>query len=369
MKRCVFLGLLAVLGFAAAMPTLFAASAPPNPKGSQIVPASEVTTYRDARPSAPYRLDARDAGVVLRHGEGPGDCDRLGARDVWVYEAGGKFYMTYDGAGPRAWLACLAVSGDLEHWTRRGPVLDLGAAGEGDSASASYGTTFFDGARWHMFYLGTPHVSPAPNLVPSFPYLTMKATGSSPEGPWTKQRAVNPYDVKPGTFYSVTASPGFIVRQGDEYLMFFSAAMSPPTKRTIGLARTKNLDGPWTLAPQPILPSAEQIENTSLYFEETNKTWFLFTNHVGVRGRSEYTDAVWVYWTRDLERWDPAHKAVVLDGKNCAWSKTVIGLPSVVRRGDRLALFYDGQPDPNNIGHMKRDVGLAWLDLPLRLPE
>jgi len=33
------------------------------------------------------RLDARDAGVVMKHGDGPNQCDYLGARDVWVWEA------------------------------------------------------------------------------------------------------------------------------------------------------------------------------------------------------------------------------------------------------------------------------------------
>ena len=94
--------------------------------------------------------------------------------------------------------------------------------------------------------------------------------------------------------------------------MFFSAAVDHPTRRTLSIARTKNLDGPWTLDAEPILPAAEQVENSSLYFEPANQTWFLFTNHVGIDG-FEYTDAVWVYWSKDLNRWDPAHKAVVLD--------------------------------------------------------
>ena len=116
----------------------------------------------------------------------------------------------------------------------------------------------------------------------------------------------------------------------------------------------------------------EQVENTSLYFEPTNQTWFLFTNHVGLEG-FEYTDAVWVYWSKNLDRWDPAHKAVVLDGSNCSWSKHIIGLPSVQRVGGRLALFYDGNAEakiPTGIkSHMNRDIGLAWLRLPLVPPQ
>ena len=81
----------------------------------------------------------------------------------------------------------------------------------------------------------------------------------------------------------------------------------------------------------------------------------------------EYTDAIWVYWSRDPERWDPDCKAVVLDGANCTWSSRCVGMPSVVKVGSRLALFYDA-PGGASIGHMHRDIGLAWLELPLRPP-
>ena len=142
-------------------------------------------SYSDGRPAAKYRMDAQDHGVVLRHGDGPGRCDILGARDVWVFEADGAYYMHYDAAGPEGWLAVLATS-------------------------------------------------------------------------------------------------------------------------------------------------------------------------------------------KDLNRWDPAHKAVVPDQSNCTWSKHIIGLPSVVRAGDRLALFYDGNGDtkmPAGVkSHMNRDIGLAWLRLPLVPP-
>ena len=343
----------------------------PNPAaaGSQIKLASNVVTYPDGRPSARFRLDATDAGVILKHGDGPNQCDYLGARDVWVWESGGNYFMHYDGAGTNAWLVCLATSHDLIHWTKLGPVLQLGNRNEDDSASASYGTTYFDGLKWQMFYLGTRRVSPAPNLIPTTPYVTMKAFASSPSGPWTKQPAVVPFRCQPGSYYSDTASPGFIVRQGDEYLMFFSAATRSAGKlqRTLGIARTKNLEAAWIPDAKPVVPSTEQIENSSLYFEPANQTWFLFSNHVGIEKKAEFTDAVWVYWTKDLNRWNPEDRAVVLDGSNCRWSRKCIGLPSVVKVGNRLAVFYDADGG-DHPSHMKRDIGLAWLEMPLTPP-
>jgi predicted GH43/DUF377 family glycosyl hydrolase len=333
-------------------------------------PASRpAAAYPDGRPSASLRMEARDAGVVLRHGGGPERCDELGARDVWVWEAGGKYYMHYDAAGPKGWLCSLATSGDLAHWTKKGPVLGLGSAGASDSKSASYGVTcLFDG-RWHMFYLGTPNVTPPPELIPAFPYLTLKAEADSPAGPWRKRYDVVPFRTRPNTYYSDTASPGHVVKVGDEYRMFFSASAvkDGKIKRTLSIARTRDLDGPWRLDPKPIFPIEEQVENSSLYYEPANRTWFLFTNHIGLLDGAEYTDAVWVYWTRDLDHWDAARKAVVIDGQNCTWSKRCIGLPSVVPVGKRLAVFYDA-PGGESISHMQRDVGLAWLDLPLSPP-
>ncbi len=337
--------------------------------GTTVVPATNIVTYPDGRAAAAFRLNAVDEGVVLKHGDGPGQCDYLGARDIWVFEADGTYYMHYDGAGPKGWLACLATSKDLKHWEKKGPVLDFGKPNEEDSASASYGVTFFDGKTWHMFYLGTPHTSPAPDLIPSFPYLTMKAHSDSAAGPWTKQPEVVPFRCTPKTYYDVTASPGMIIAQDNEYMMFFAAASEDKkgTHRTISIARTKDLNGPWQIAAEPIVPPTEQIENTSLYFEPVNKTWFLFTNHIGL-DKGEYTDSVWVYWTKDLNTWDAKNKAVVLDGTNCTWSRKCIGLPSVVKCGDRLAVVYDA-PGGDSTSHMKRDVGLAWLVLPLVPPQ
>ena len=115
------------------------------------------------------------------------------------------------------------------------------------------------------------------------------------------------------------------------------------------------------------VPIEEQIENSSLYYERSIKTRFLSTNHIGIDG-GEYTDPVWVYWSKDLNKWDPDNKAILLDGQNCTWSKRCIGLPSVVPVGKRLALFYDA-PGGKSASHMKRNIGLAWLELPLSPPE
>ena len=324
--------------------------------------------YPDGRPAAEFRLDADDSGPIIRHGDGPDKCDALGAREAICFWFKGTYYLHYDGAGPTGWRACLATSRDLRNWDLKGPVLDLGEAGQDDAGTASSPWTVFDGKWWHMYYVGSRTTSPAPNRIPAVPYFTLAARSLHPQGPWTKQRDVVPFRTKAGTYYADTASPGQIVKQGHEYLMFFSAAAFTDESRrrllrTVSIARTKNLDGAWEIDARPALPPEQQIENSALYFEKANKTWFLFTNHIGLDAEGEYTESVWVYWSRDLNHWNPEQRAVVLDQTNCTWSKRSIGMPSVVPVGRRLALFYDA-----GRGNMGRDVGLAWLKLPLRAP-
>eukprot|EP01097_Dermamoeba_algensis_P004478 TRINITY_DN2912_c0_g1_i1.p1 TRINITY_DN2912_c0_g1~~TRINITY_DN2912_c0_g1_i1.p1 ORF type:complete len:204 (-),score=26.95 TRINITY_DN2912_c0_g1_i1:37-648(-) len=203
----------------------------------------------------------------------------------------------------------------------------------------------------------------------------MNEIGPGPTGPWTKDYSVRPLQTKKDSYYSVTCSPGHILKdQSGKYIQFFSAATQiPPTwaNRTIGIARTDDLNKEWIPDPEPILPLGEQVENIHLYFEETNGYWFLFTNHVGISDEMvEYTDALWVYWSRDINKWRAKDKALVLDHSNSKTGSKVIGLPTVVKVGNKLAILYDlPVSDPTSLSHMKRGIGLAYLPLPLSPPS
>lgn len=337
---------------------------------SMLQDVSGQRSYLDGRPGTTLRLNAFDAAPILHYGNGPDRCDYLGAREAICFQAGDTYYLYYDGAGPTGWRACLATSNDLRHWNLRGPVLDLGAPGEDDAGTATSPWTVFDGSSWHMFYVGSRTTSPPPDRIPAVPYFTLTAKSRHPGGPWIKEKGIVPFRTKPGTYYSDTASPGQIVKHGDEYLMFFSAAAyhGKRLKRTLSIARTKNLNGPWQLDPEPILPPEQQVENSALYFEPSNATWFLFTNHIGIDDLGEYTESTWVYWSKDLNKWNAEKRAIVLDKTNCHWCVRCIGMPSVVKVNQRLALFYD-VASSDTACNMRRDIGLAWLQLPLRPPS
>lgn len=336
--------------------------------------SAQTSGYIDNRPQATMRMNALDEGIVLRYGDGPDSCDFLGAREAIVNMEKGVYYLFYDGAGKDGWRACVAESKDLKTWIKKGAVLDLGDAGRSDSKSASSPWVIKENNTWHMFYLGTPNTTPPPDRVPSFPYLTMKAKATSLKGPWQKQYEVIPFFTKPGTFYTTTASPGFIVKDKDRYIQFFSGSVQDSinknnVKRTLGIATTKNLDGKWEVNDMPVVPLEEQVENSSLYYDKKSRYWFLFTNHIGIDPKDsvEYTDAIWVYWSKDINKWNAADKAIVLDSSNCSWSKGAIGMPSVIQKGNRLAILYDAFEGYSTY-HMKRNIGLAWLQLPLKIP-
>lgn len=327
--------------------------------------------YLDGRPSAQYRIPCVDEGVVIRHGDGKDNCDTYGAREAVLNQVGNTYYLFYDGAGKDGWRACLATSKDLRTWEKKGAILALGDATRKDSKSASSPWVIQHDGTWHMYYLGTPNTTPAPDRIPAFPYMTMKAKAPSIAGPWIKQYEVDPLPLKPNSYYSLTASPGYIVPYQNEFLQFFSAStdQGKGVQRTVSIARTRNLDGSWNIRETPALPLEEQIENSSLYYDKGQKTWYLFTNHIGITAEKvEYTDAIWVYWTKDILHWRKEDKAIVLDGKNCSWSKGAIGMPTVVRVGNRLAMLYDAAPG-ESISHMKRNIGLAWIPLPMKVPR
>lgn len=327
--------------------------------------------YSDGRPSASLRMDFQDAGIVMRYGDGPDSCDTYGAREAVVVKDKNRYYLFYDGAGKQGWISCLAESKDLKSWKKKGTILSLGDSTRNDYKSASSPWFIRQGNTWHMFYIGTPNTTPAPYRIPAFPYLTMKAQSNSIKGPWQKQYDVTPLPPKEKSYYTVTSSPGFIVEHNGEYNMFFSGATNDNnvTKRTLGLAKTRDLNASWTIDPEPLFSLEEQIENSSVYYEDAIQTWFLFTNHIGIGEKGgEYTDAIWVYWSKDLNKWNSNNKAIVLDSTNSIWAKGAIGMPAVIKKGNKLALLYDAAEGKSK-DHMYRSIGLAWIGLPLKIPE
>lgn len=341
-----------------------------------VATTAAVSAAVSAASNMPYFPGVTDVGIVMPFGGAPGGVDDLGARDTWLFldlqDPQWPYKMYYDGSGPDAWLACLAVSNDptLRSWTKLGALLQKGPPGTVDSASASYLTSMWDPItqQWIGYYLGTNQSSPAPGYVPIGPYYTLLATAPSAAGPWTKRSSdatVIPTG-SPGVVLNYTQRNG--AGQPDEYWQFCTGCMA-----SIGLAVSKNLTGQWTETQALI---SDPVENTSLYYEEANGLWFLFTNHVGPDQHGmAFDDSIWVYWSTNLTSWPPNQRAVVLNRTNVvepSFQTGRVGLPSVMvvpGNDKQLAMLYDGGGTPDNVSYNENcSVALAWIDRPLTPP-
>lgn len=350
-----------------------------------------------------YVTGVKDWGIVMspdKPGEPNYDVEGGGIREAILNKVGDTYYVFYDGAKPGAapdsyWCACLAKSTDLVHWEKLGKMLDASVESHPenggvymDAKSASSPWVFQENGIWYMFYVGCEEVSP--NGIPAAPYHTLLATADSIEGPWKKANE-EPGMEKSVCFFSrknqwnnMTSSPGHVLQnpkwegEGDteheKYFMFFSGATAGPPvfARSIGIARTNDLsvhdnwdaENPnhWKMDEKPLLPFCEDLENASIYYEESNGYYFMFVNRVH---DNAYTNAVWVYWSKDLEHWNVEDKAVVLDKTNCTWAKGTIGLGTVVKKDDNtLAMLYDAE-EGDGTGFLNRQLGFLTIALPL----
>ncbi len=306
-----------------------------------------------ATPRFEARYDATDQGPIIRHGDGPDGCDLRGMREPSIVQEDGKFYLFYDGCAAPGWLACLATSDDLKTWKKHGRMLSLGPAGADDAGTASSPWLRKQGDTWYMFHVISAAATPSPDFVPMGPYLAGLATSKSLMGPWTQHRDYVPFGQTAGTPTALGAYPGDTIWYNGEYVMFINGGQA--------IARTKDLSKPWTIdaKQQLTLP----VENSSIYYEPSNGYYWMFLNHIRLYPYP-HTDATYVFWTKDPNKWSDRDHAVVLDGRNSKWSKTITGMATVTKVGNRLAIFYDAN-DSTDPGHMGRDIGLAWMDLPL----
>ena len=321
-----------------------------------------------ASPAPTLRLPVVDHGRVLVHGGALDGSDALGAREAIVFTdpaEPSRLLMHYDGAGPQGWLACLAESVDGgRSWTSSGAVLPLGRRGSYDSASASSPWVARDElGGWHMYYLGARKATAAPRRIPVPPYTVLHATSLSPRGPWTKRGpAVLPAK---GTWYGQSVSPGPVMHHQGSWLMHLSGYSS--VGPTLGLARAETLDGPWYVDARPLLPASERLENAALHHDAVTGLWWLFANHIGTTPGSDgllYTDGIWGYVSSDPTSFSAEQRVLVLDADSTPWTR-VIGMPSVVPALGGLAVFYDGIEGRLRTDHMGRDIGMAFLPLPI----
>jgi predicted GH43/DUF377 family glycosyl hydrolase len=344
----------------------------------------------------PYLSGVTDQGIVLRPDASGGanyQWDGGGVREANINKEGTTYYLYYDGAatfGENLWRACCATSTDLVHWTKQGKKLNAAidddpsgvAKGYRDWKSASSPWIIKEGATYYMFYLGCLNVFGVG--IPSSPYYTLLATSTSISGPWTKRNAAAGME-KQVPFYTDVlhecSAPGCVIVNpkwtgtsdvvNKRYILFTCGSFAMSIVRTNDLSTSDAYDAAnpnfWSYDPNYLFPPEDCTENSSMYYEPSNGYYFLFVNHIRTP-QKDYTDAAWVYWTKDIDHWDQNNKAIVIDSSLSAWAKGAIGMPTVVKIDSaKLAIYYDGCVG-NGTGHLGRSIGLAYVKLPLQPP-
>lgn len=348
-----------------------------------------------------------DQGVVLRRselGEPYYFADAACIREPMIFRDKDRYLLYYDAGGPELVFSAmmLAESTDLIHWHKLGPAQVPSWMEDPSGDNNQYPDYLGAGSPWIFeengtYYMYNTSGTGKKGQFAPLPYYTTLCTSDSLAGPWCKAsikegkpKRVSIY-LRPDSWYSDTACAGSVIENPDwkgeenkRYMMFFSAASfrnldksdSMSLGRGIGIARTSNLgvgddyDNPegnfWQVDEEPVIPLEEDVENAVLWFEEETGLWYMFVNHI--HSSNEYTDAVWVYWTDNPNHWNTENKAEVISSDTCSWTHGAIGMATVVRVEDRLAMVYDANSAGDN-SHFGRDIALAYLKLPLSTVE
>ena len=169
-------------------------------------------------------MDAADSGPILRHGVGPDRCDFLGAREAICFRFKGTYYLHYDGAGPTGWrslsgrergICGIGICGvQCWIWGRRAQTMRGRRARLGRCSTASGGTCFM----WARERQRPRRTGFRQCPTSRWRRRARIRRGRGGNKMWFRS------GLRQGTYYADTASPGQVVKLGDEYRMFFSAA-------------------------------------------------------------------------------------------------------------------------------------------------
>ena len=368
-------------------------------------------------------VGVKDRGIVLapdKEGEAMYRWDGGGMKDVVVSREifgakKGLYYLSYDGIMPGKkpdcyWTPCSAVSEDLVHWKKVGPKVPCSAILHPDGNAEDYKDfcgicspwPVAENGHWYSFYCGAEDCSD--EGIPSPGYYTLFAEAETLDGPWIKHvdkpgcaRHVCFPVGKPGEWDDATASAGVVIRNpkwkenhgAKTFIIFYSGSRAVKREivkgrvistevdsRSLGIAKTDDLtvsddhakkqgEGNfWEKVPGPLFPPEHDIENTDIFYEESTGLYWLFTNHIH---DNLYTNSVWVYWTKDIDHWDPENRAVAFDAEMSSWAKGAIGMAAVIKKDEKtLCMFFDAI-DGDGIDHLDRKVGMCEIPLPIRV--
>jgi predicted GH43/DUF377 family glycosyl hydrolase len=289
------------------------------------------------------------ANPVLEAGN-PGEWDQGGVAPGAVLFDGGIYHMWYAGIRTQ-WPDVdigYATSPDGVTWTKYAgnPVLER--MGTWDSGGIFPGAVVWDGATYHMWYIGGTSVSKtgyatSPDGVTWTPYWDNPVLRAGDTGSWDETRA---------DIHSVIADGGI-------YLAWYVGRPAGASWEEIGFATSP--DGVnWTKYPDPVLwPLGYgwadfDVSCPAVVFDGTYHMWHRGYGSVVQIGHAASEDGV--HWVRQ-----PVDAPVLGPGPAGAWDSGGVDLPQVALTGATAHMWYLGWTG----GAQSIAIGHATAPLPL----
>lgn len=280
----------------------------------------------------------------------------LGLENVW------NPWVLYDGHTFKMWYTSLTGPDKVPNiyfadsingidWNVHGVVLDIADAGSWESTGVFRPVVLYDGAIYKMWYEGRDSGTPG---IQRFGYAT------SPDGiNWTKYGA-NPVLVPGGNggWDDCNIAGKAILFNGTCYLMWYGGEAYIDSPFMVGVATSA--DGiVWTkYSGNPVLvPASSGWENHWLFPGAVLLNGGLYEMWYSGIGQPPPAYGIGLATSLDGFSWSKYTENPVLStGPSGSWDSWSVGWACVIRKGNDLLMFYDGQA-----GGGSQDVGRIGL--------
>jgi Concanavalin A-like lectin/glucanases superfamily/Glycosyl hydrolases family 43/PKD domain len=275
----------------------------------------------------------------------------LGHTEPDVIKVGDTFYMYYRNDATKGASISVMSSTDGLNWVERGTVLTNSSSGW-DSAEVIAPSVYFDGSTYYLYYEADNANTPGKRAIGV-------ATASSPTGPFTKHSGnpiLQPTEAWEGhssSVYGIVGTPVITKGPNGIFYLFYHGFKSGADR--VGVAYSNNPLGPWNKEPNnPILdlgPSGSwddaKVAPSSVYFDGATKVMVFYE---GFNGNQEPI-INWRIGIADgsIDSADGRIKSLTRRGAPAinlgaegSWDDTTVQLPSVIRIGDELWVYYSG---------------------------
>lgn len=273
----------------------------------------------------------------------PADPLLLGHTEPDIIKVGDTYYMYYRNDATSKPSIAVASSSDGIQWQERGTVLTASSSGF-DSAEVIAPSVLYDNGKYYLFYEAddASHVGQRRIGV---------ASSASPTGPFTKHGIALNYE---GGWEGTIVGTPSVAKIGDSKYYLFYHGYSGGSDR-IGVAYASNPMGPFSKEPNnPILDIGQsgawddnKVAPSSIYVDRTNVIVF----YEGFDGVQEHIR----HWRVGIAdgKVDPtdgrikslirrAGNPIINLGSSGSWDDTTVQLPSAIRVGDEMWVYYSG---------------------------